>query len=68
MKRCTVFYGQQVHDEADGWLVAYNQPDGAYMRWQESTVVWYQHRFGGWVPINLSDLSPEVQLILLLMT
>ena len=64
-----VFYGQQVYGEYEKpeiWTPVSTFPDGCYML-NTFTKSWYVLSVRTWLPINYSDLPPEVRLNCLLM-
>ena len=68
MNKYIVFYGQQVfgeYEKPDIWTRVDVFPDGCYMRNPMGN--WYIRIGGGFTPINLCDIPPEVRVNCLLM-
>ena len=61
----TVFYGQQVYGEYPDALPSMDLPDGCYL--QTKKPEWYIKIGGGFTPINLCDIPPEVRVNCLLL-
>lgn len=68
MSHYLVFYGQQIYGEytKSEFPKVYSLPDGCYML-APFTHCWYVKIDGGFIPINLSDLPPEVKVNCLLL-
>lgn len=64
----TLFYGQQVYGEYSKSEMpkVHTFPEGCYMH-NSWTNGWYVKLGGGFTPINLSDLPPEVKVNCLLL-
>lgn len=67
MKHYLVFYAGLLYDEYDRVPWASQMPEGSYL-YDSGTGHWFVLIPGGWTPINLCDVPPELRTYLLLIT